>query len=328
MLERKGDKSAGPSLLDYDHNRGSHNATLPRRDYNTIEGRQESQTAPTISSNIDDTIPSAQSSSKASAGCLEASPLLSRQGDPHGPKAHRSPFFILLTTPRMLAAILGDFVESLVFTELESTLPLYIKTVFAYDSSKIGLIFLTLALPSFGAPFVGFLSDRYGAKTMVSLGFFLAAFFCGALRLISHDTAGQAALLCVILSAIGVALVMVLTPVFAEAKAVVDKVEKEKPGVFGENGAYAQAFGLMNMAYAGGSLVGPLLGGILLLHRIAWPNLMLGTGGLCLPSAIACFYATGGRTGRGKLKPKSYKSTLYINPAKDLAVDWGTSNVV
>ena len=170
---------------------------------------------------------------------------------------------MILTNPRMLAAIFGVATESLVLTELESTLPLYIKTPFDYSSSNVGLVLLILSLPSLGAPIIGILSDRYGAKITVSLGFLLLAPLWIALRLVNQNSAAQVALLCVLLFAIGVALVMVQTPVFTEAKAVVDQAEEEEPGVFGENSAYAQAFGLMNMAYAVGTVVGPLLGGML-----------------------------------------------------------------
>ena len=91
-------------------------------------------------------------------------------------------------------------------------------------------------------------------------------------------------LLCVPLFAIGVAPDIVLTPVSTEVKAVVGQAEEE-PGGFGENDAYAQAFGLMYMA---------LLGGILV-HWIRWVNLTLGTVGVVFAFCMAVFVRYGGK---------------------------------
>lgn len=85
-----------------------------------------------------------------------------------------------------------------------------------------------------------------------------------------------------------------VTPAFTEAMYVVDDWEEAEPGVFGGKGAYAQAFSLMTIAYAAGSLVGPFVGG-LLAERIGWSSLTLCSGLLCGVCALPCLYATGGR---------------------------------
>lgn len=212
----------------------------------------------------------------------------------------------LLTTPRMLTAILAEFMQSVVLTGLETTLPLRIKLLFAYNSKQVALVFLVLTIPSFFAPLVGLLGDRVGAKPVVSLGFALLAPFLILLRLINHHNnndddgttaaaaGSQVALLCLLLLLIGLALNMMAVPAFAEATYVVDDLSAARPGVFGPRGAYAQAFALMNVAYAAGSLVGPFVGG-LLAERVGWGNLTLGCGVVCGLCAVPCLYATGGR---------------------------------
>lgn len=232
-------------------------------------------------------------------------PLLS-SSQKEVPERHRHPMLTLLTTPRMLTAILADFMQSVVLTGLETTLPLRIKLLFAYNSKQVALVFLVLTIPSFGAPLVGLLSDRIGAKTVVSLGFSLLAPFLILLRLINnhhdnHDEGGgggggesQVALLCLLLLFIGLALNMTAVPAFAEAMYVVDDEAAARPGVFGPRGAYAQAFALMTIAYAAGSLVGPFVGG-LLAERVGWDGLTLGCGIVCGLCALPCLYATGGR---------------------------------
>ena len=190
--------------------------------------------------------------------------------------------------------------QSFMLTELEATLPWYIKKTFSYNSAQIGLIFLVTSIPSFSAPLIGFLSDqKLGAKLMVTCGYLFLCPLWIALQFVDHKDNAQVALLCILLFAIGVALNMILTPVYTEAKEVVDEAEQKDPGVFGKQGAYAQAFGLMNMAYAAGSMAGPLIGG-LLVDRIGWGGSTITTGLLCVICAVPSFWATGGKMTKGK----------------------------
>ena len=200
----------------------------------------------------------------------------------------------LLTIPRMLAAILANLMQSLVLTGLETTLPLRIKLLFHYNSKQVALIFLILTIPSFLAPLAGLLSDKIGAKTVVSLGFVALAPLLLLLRLINHHSDAQIALLSALLLLIGVALNMLATPAFTETMYVVDDAEAARPGVFGLKGAYAQAFALMTIAYAAGSLAGPFVGG-LMAERVGWNNLTLASGVLCGLCSLPCLYAVGGK---------------------------------
>ena len=86
----------------------------------------------------------------------------------------------------MLAAILGDFMQSLIPTSLQSTLPLRDKTLFHYNSLQVALVILALCLTSFAGPAVGHLRDRVGAKICVCLGFLCTAPLIVLLRLVDH----------------------------------------------------------------------------------------------------------------------------------------------
>ena len=209
-------------------------------------------------------------------------------------KSIRHPMLELLGTPRMLAAILGDFMQSLILTGLETILPLRIKTVFQYNSQNVAFVFLVLAIPYMAGPLIGKLGDVYGPKAVVSIGFLALMPLVILLRLIDHFAIGQVALLCVLLLGIGTALNMVLAPVWSDTIYLVDQKTKDCPGIFGEKGAYAQAFALMNMAYAIGSVMGPLLGGWLM-EQVGWSWVTLGAGvlsGLCV---VPCIMYTGGK---------------------------------
>lgn len=210
------------------------------------------------------------------------------------PNPQRHPIIVLLTSSRMWAALLGDFIQSLILTGLESILPLRIKTLFGYNSMQVALVFLSLSLAAFVGPVVGHLSDRIGAKIMVCLGFVYTAPLLIMLRLVDHDGKMEVVLLCCLLLLLGIALNMILTPVWSEATYLVDDKVAEEPGIFGTKGAYAQAFGLMNVAYATGSLVGPLMSG-LLVETVGWNDLTLATGILSALCILPCLYATGGK---------------------------------
>lgn len=207
------------------------------------------------------------------------------------------PILLLLAAPRMLTAILCDFMQSLVLTGLETVLPLRIKNVFNYNSQDVALVFLVLALPYAAGPLTGKIADIYGAKAVVSAGFASLMPLIILLRLIDHYAPCQVALLCVLLFAIGTAMNMVLTPAWSDTIYLVEAKSKAAPQIFGKKGAYAQAFGLLNMAYAIGSVLGPLMGGWLV-QEVGWKYLTLGAGSLCGVCVIPCVLYTGGKMPR------------------------------
>lgn len=51
-----------------------------------------------------------------------------------------------------------------------------------------------------------------------------------------------------------------------EVSDAVEELERNCPGIFGETGGTAQAYGLFNVAWSGGQVAGPLLAGWLSLE--------------------------------------------------------------
>ncbi len=275
-----------------DREKGKNNIRRNQMDYGTASSKpcRPARSPSTSSSSSSSSLLSSTSSSPTSSlPSPESRHLAKIQAKPH-----RHPLLTLLTTPRMLTAILGDFTQATILTSLESILPLRTKLLFHYNSQRVALVFLPLSLAPLFGPLFGALSDRIGAKTMVCTGFLLTAPLLILLRLVDHYDESQVALLCVLLFLIGISLNMILTPVFSEASYVVDDLVATQPGVFGEKGAYAQAFRLMNVAYAAGSVVGPLMGGFLV-ERIGREGVTCGMGIWCLGCVGPCFWATGGR---------------------------------
>ncbi|KAL8830915.1 MAG: hypothetical protein Q9170_005517 [Blastenia crenularia] len=211
----------------------------------------------------------------------------------------RPPVFILLSSRRLLSALYCALVQSALMTAWDAVLPLRVSRLFGWHSLGAGLIFLPLVLPSFVAPLVGAFSDKYGARLPATIGFVLSMPFLILLRVVEHGGKKQIVILCVLLALLGTALTVVMTPLLAEITYILDEKEKHHPGLFGEKGAYAQAYGLFNCAFAGGMLVGPLWAGFVV-EKAGWGTMCLSLGILAVVSAIPAFLFTNGWIGRRK----------------------------
>lgn len=192
----------------------------------------------------------------------------------------RSPTIELLLMPRMQMCLLGDFVENVIITGLESALPLQLKTLLGYNSKDVALVLMMLAMPSFGGPLVGYIGDRYGPRRLVFLGFAGLSPLLVMLRIMAQPNFEQVNLLCVLLLMVGVCLNVVLTPLFLEVTYLVDERAAElQHRTMGSRRVHAQAYALMGVACASGSSCGPLLGG--LKDYVGWTSLTLGAGLMC-----------------------------------------------
>lgn len=68
---------------------------------------------------------------------------------------HLPPVVTLLGSRRLLAAFWGTLVVAALTTAFDSTLPLYVKRIFGWNSLGSGLLFLALLLPSILGPVIG-----------------------------------------------------------------------------------------------------------------------------------------------------------------------------
>lgn len=209
----------------------------------------------------------------------------------HTPDPSRSPFKTLaqlLRQPRFLAALWGTFVQALINTALESTLPLLTHEIFGWDSIGAGLVFLPLILPSFLGPLVGMIGDRYGPKWLASFGFLFATPFVVCLMFVDENTIQDKFLLCGLLVGVGITMACIFGPLMAE-------ITWSVQGEDGTEGAgqIAQAYGLYNMAYSGGSLVGPILGGFVK-DSSGWGTVGWSLGIVVFVSGIPTILYTGG----------------------------------
>jgi MFS family permease len=204
------------------------------------------------------------------------------------------PVLYLLSSRRVLNSLWACTIQASLLTAFDSILPLFVRDTFRWNSIGAGLIFLPIIAGSLVGPIVGKYSDKVGPRWFATIGFIAACPFLILLRLVYQDTIGQKVLFCALLALLALALTFVITPMMAEIAYAVDaKAKRRPPGFFGKNGAYAQAYGLFNMAWAAGSMIGPLLGG-LVNERAGWAVTTLILGIVSLVTAIPTVIWTGG----------------------------------
>ena len=170
----------------------------------------------------------------------------------------------LLLSSRMFVGLAGGLLQSSLNVAFDSTLPLVVNTLFGWQQTGQGLIFLTILLPSLLQPIFGAMTDRYqqGRRLLAAGGCLLATPAYVLLRLVTQDTLGQKALLCALLVIIGLAMAIAMPAIIAEIGASVADMEKNDLQAI--NGSViATGWSLVNAAYAAGCLLGPLFAGLI-----------------------------------------------------------------
>ncbi|KAL8685388.1 MAG: hypothetical protein Q9218_007789 [Villophora microphyllina] len=197
-----------------------------------------------------------------------------------------------LLRPRMLTAFWACFAQNFVVCTFDSVLPLFLARQLDWQTAAIALMFLAISLPSLAAPIVGHLSDRYGARLPAAIGFLLATPALVALRFVYRNDRKQVALLIVLFLLIGFAFGIVMTVMMAEVShALSEPAEASNPFV---HQPLAQAYGLMNMAFAVGTFLGPLWGAYMM-TKFGWAQLTFSLGLFSAVSAIPVLIFSGRR---------------------------------
>lgn len=164
----------------------------------------------------------------------------------------------LFTSPRLLAAFWGTIAEAVLLSAFDSTLPIFVKDLFGWDSTGAGLIFLPLVLPTCLGPFVGYLCDKYGPRWLSAFGFMFYIPFLVCLRFVSENTMSDKVMLCGLLAGVGVGNAFTFGPVTAEISYAVEDRYTDR-----ETKPIALGYALYNIAFSAGVIVGPLLGGFI-----------------------------------------------------------------
>lgn len=216
----------------------------------------------------------AEKSAPATEGQPEADAIEHRQRF----RDRLPPVLSLLYSRRLWAALVASLLQATLMTSFDSVLTIHAANVFGWTSTGAGLLFLPIVIPGFLAPLFGWLSDKFGGRYFATVGFLCACPPLVCLRFVDENSIKDKVLLCALLAVVGLFLALTFPPIMAEISSVVEAKEKSMlarghPG-FGSGGAYAQAYALFNVAFAGGCMVGPLLAGFIVEDRgwttMAW----------------------------------------------------------
>jgi MFS family permease len=203
------------------------------------------------------------------------------------------PVLTLLTSRRLLTAVWATAVQGIFLSALDTTVPLHVKNIFGWSSLGAGLVFIGLVLPTFLAPLVGWLSDKHGPRWFSVAGFLLTAPVFALFRFVDHGGIDQIVLMCALMLLLGITLTLMVTPIMAEFLYVVEAKERKTPGIYGKNGAYAQAYALLITSFAIGNMAGPIWSGFVV-SAAGWKTMSWSLALLSFVSTIPVFIWSGG----------------------------------
>ncbi|KAJ5239075.1 hypothetical protein N7468_003694 [Penicillium chermesinum] len=210
----------------------------------------------------------------------------------------RNPFHqvvTLLSSYRLIASLWGYFVIAIVLTSFDSVLPLFVQETFGWQQTGQGLIFIPLMVPHFLDPITGVIIDRLpkSPRYIVAGGFLCSVPIAVLLRLVQNNSMHDKIVLCALLALLGLCVAATMTPVVTEVFHAVKEKEDQSPDSFGRGGAMALAFGLSNMGFAAGSLIGPFFAGFIK-QDAGWGTMGWSMGIITGVSAIPALLLIGG----------------------------------
>ncbi|KAI9261164.1 major facilitator superfamily domain-containing protein [Sporodiniella umbellata] len=199
-------------------------------------------------------------------------------------------YWSLLKEHRLLAGMLMVFTDALIIGVFETTLSLRLVSEWGYNSSKIGLVFIAEVGPTFiGSPISGIITDKYGPKILVYPTWIVCAITTALCGIPNQSTIGGIAPLIVLLIIQGFCISCFMTPVLAEIGYIIDGQNSD-----GTDDGQSKGYALINIAFAGGGIVGPLLGGYLY-SKIGFFYLCIVMGCSLFICSPYIFYFVGGK---------------------------------
>ncbi|OQO05665.1 hypothetical protein B0A48_09757 [Cryoendolithus antarcticus] len=211
------------------------------------------------------------------------------------PRLARSlPILPCLSHPRLLSALLVALIQATLLGAFDSTITTEAQELFNFTSLESGLLFIPLGIfDLILGPVFGWAVDKYGTKPVAVGAYSWLTIALTLLRLPQAGGKDQIILYSCLLSLCGVGLAAVGAPSIVEAGAVVQKYYEVNPDFFGEEGPYAQLYGLNSMVFSAGLALGPSLAGGLK-SAIGYGNMNAVLAGICGATAVVCFLFIGG----------------------------------
>ncbi|RUS21766.1 major facilitator superfamily domain-containing protein [Endogone sp. FLAS-F59071] len=217
----------------------------------------------------------------------KAGETLSASSETVVPTYNKIQMLTLIFKPRMIMALVVTMANSFLYGALEPTLTLRLATEWGLNTGQIGLVFISQIAPGFFfGPGAGWFSDWYGPKIVVLVNMVLTA-ICSLLLALPNEHTGLGPLI-VLLILIGGASAAFLTPVLAEIVVVVNAQGGR------EGDGFARSYGIFNMAFSLGCLIGPIGAGVIYgEYNFFWVTFMIAM--LIITIVPGVYLYTGGR---------------------------------
>ena len=205
------------------------------------------------------------------------------------------PIAYCLSDPRLLVALLLAFVQAFLLASFDATVPIQAQNLFGFPSLKAGLLFIALGVPSLLlGPVAGWVVDKYGTKPVAVFGFGYLVPVLLLLRLPQEGGAKQVIIYSVLLALCGIGMACIGSPSIVEAGTLVQKYDKANPGFFGENGPYAQLYGMNSLIFNAGLTIGPIVSGGLT-DSVGYGNMNIALAALSGVTAVLSYFYIGGK---------------------------------
>ncbi|PYH41613.1 MFS transporter [Aspergillus saccharolyticus JOP 1030-1] len=179
----------------------------------------------------------------------------------------------LICSGKLMVVLVATVVDAILYSSFDTVLPLYVMKTFDWGPMGIGLCFLPLFAPSFASPWIGDAVDRLGALQVAFFGFLLDCPTFLLFQFVTENTVQHQFLLVVFLLLAGAASTLQMVALMVEVGRVTERYEQDYPGIFGQQGGTARAYGLFNVAWSGGQVLGPLMAG-LLVDQAGWATMV------------------------------------------------------
>lgn len=171
---------------------------------------------------------------------------------------------------------------------------------FHWSPGGAGLIFLAMCVPSLSGALVGMIVDKYGGRIISTIAFVFATTVLILLRLVQHAVPSEHALLIILLVILDLSFTAASLASMTEIFEVVNSADATQASAAkGRVNPVAQGYALLNMAFAGGQLLGPILGGFLKAHA-GWKVMTLVLGLMSAVAAIVVAFFMGKRPSKDK----------------------------
>lgn len=218
--------------------------------------------------------------SASSSSIVEANQQLSEEP---------SLYYQLIRSTDFLASLYTVLMGSIIKTALESVIPIYTSSRFGFPPSVAGLTLLAFVLPNLLGAVVGGLAERHGPRL-------ISVFACAgmsacfiALGLVPGQDLLAMVMFVGAISITGVAQCFLLTSHSVAISIHAISVSKGRKN-HKENGAEGVSYALMNLAYAGGMLLGPAWAAPAI-NMLGWKGLCFSFSGLFAASGVLLGFA-------------------------------------